>query len=207
MSRIRKTKQKKPRVHISIDQLGVISKMGLYSFEIEMITNFSLTENQKNFIDENIDMNTRRIKLIQLIPKKKNEIKYFYKYGQNVEKVMQRRLFIRLNLSISMHCQQNGHNPTSMNQQALELLLGYNLDKLATHIESQFTDAISWENMADWHIDHIIPKSLFKFESFYDKQFRECWKLENLRPLLAKENIEKSNKYIGQFDEKKVLNG
>lgn len=74
--------------------------------------------------------------------------------------------------------------------------VGYTLDELVKHLEAQFDENMSWDNYGSyWHIDHIKPKSLFVFESLESEQFKECWSLINLRPLEAKENIRKSNKY------------
>lgn len=74
--------------------------------------------------------------------------------------------------------------------------VGYTLKQLVEHLESQFDKNMNWDNYGSyWHIDHIKPKSLFIFESLEDKQFKECWSLSNLRPLEAKENIRKGNKY------------
>ena len=65
-----------------------------------------------------------------------------------------------------------------------------------SHIESQFKEGMSWKNhgIHGWHIDHIRPISSFNFESCNDPEFKECWALENLQPLWAKENLSKSNK-------------
>jgi len=74
--------------------------------------------------------------------------------------------------------------------------VGYTLKELTEHLESQFDENMNWDNYGSyWHIDHIKPKSLFIFESVEDEQFKQCWALSNLRPLEAKENIRKSNKY------------
>jgi len=78
----------------------------------------------------------------------------------------------------------------------LEKNLGYDIDALRDHIEKQFNDGMMWENYGKWHIDHIIPASMFRYSSFHDKEFKECWALENLRPLWAKDNLQKSNRLI-----------
>lgn len=64
--------------------------------------------------------------------------------------------------------------------------LGYTRQDLASHLEAQFSDGMSWANYGEWHIDHIIPKNLFDPTS--KRQLRECWSLDNLRPLWAKDN-------------------
>lgn len=77
-------------------------------------------------------------------------------------------------------------------------LVGYDSHKLMAHLESKFTNRMSWENYAEyWEIDHIKPKSLFIYLDYTDEEFRKCWGLENLQPLEKTLNRIKSNKYIG----------
>lgn len=70
-----------------------------------------------------------------------------------------------------------------------EDLVGYSLQELKEHLESQFRLEMNWNNYGSyWEIDHIIPKSQLKFESIEDKDFKICWSLANLRPLAKIEN-------------------
>lgn len=75
-------------------------------------------------------------------------------------------------------------------------LVPYTLDQLHRHIERQFTKGMTWENMGDWHIDHIIPLASFSFETEADADFQAAWAMTNLRPLWAKENIVKHAKIL-----------
>lgn len=77
-----------------------------------------------------------------------------------------------------------------------EGLLNYTLIDLANHLEKQFKDGMTWVNQGMWHIDHIIPVSWWQFNSYTDREFKQCWSLANLQPLWALENIRKSNKII-----------
>jgi hypothetical protein len=70
-------------------------------------------------------------------------------------------------------------------------LLGYTLEDLRRHLERQFTKGMSWSNMDEWHIDHIVPKSSFKITGPDDPELKRCWSLSNLRPLWAEENLRK----------------
>jgi hypothetical protein len=74
-------------------------------------------------------------------------------------------------------------------------ILGYTRDKLKNHLEKQFTKDMTWKAFrnGDIHIDHIKPQSLFNLKDIND--IKECWSLNNLQPLWAKDNIVKSNKY------------
>ena len=73
-------------------------------------------------------------------------------------------------------------------------LFGCSADELKAHIESQFTDGMSWENYGihGWHVDHIKPCSSFDFS--LDSEQRECFHYSNLHPLWAEDNLRKSNK-------------
>ena len=71
--------------------------------------------------------------------------------------------------------------------------LSYSVDELKAHLENQFREGMYWDNYGEWHIDHIKPRSSFKYESENDIEFKECWKLENLQPLWASENMYKGN--------------
>ena len=68
----------------------------------------------------------------------------------------------------------------------------YTLEELMSHLERQFLPGMSWENKGDWHIDHIIPRSSFEYESPDDPEFKQAWALTNLRPLWAIDNIRKN---------------
>lgn len=71
--------------------------------------------------------------------------------------------------------------------------LGYTTDELKTHLERQFLKGMTWENIGEWEIDHIVPISHFKFTSADDPDFWLCWALSNLRPLWKSDNRKKSN--------------
>jgi hypothetical protein len=73
-------------------------------------------------------------------------------------------------------------------------MVGYSAEQLKEHLEKRFKDDMSWENYGEWHIDHIKPISSFVFESVDDKEFKECWSLDNLQPMWGVENIKKGNR-------------
>ena len=71
-------------------------------------------------------------------------------------------------------------------------IVGCSPEFLKEHLETQFTDGMSWDNRSEWHIDHIIPLSSAKTE---DELYKLCH-YTNLQPLWAEENMKKSNKII-----------
>ena len=79
-----------------------------------------------------------------------------------------------------------------------ESIVSFTLQELKQHLESQFQEGMTWDNYGyyGWHIDHIIPISFFQYNSSDDVEFRMCWRLKNLRPLWATENMQKGNKLL-----------
>ena len=75
-----------------------------------------------------------------------------------------------------------------------EDLVGYTQEDLRRHLEKQFKDGMNWSNYGKWHLDHIIPMSLFNITGVKSKGFKKCWALENLQPLWEKDNFKKHNK-------------
>lgn len=82
-----------------------------------------------------------------------------------------------------------------------EVILGYTTDQLKTHLEKQFKDGMSWEEfmLGNIHIDHKIPLAAHNFETLEDADFKKAWALNNLQPMWARENIQKSDKLNNPF--------
>ncbi|TSC53742.1 MAG: hypothetical protein LiPW31_312 [Microgenomates group bacterium LiPW_31] len=78
-----------------------------------------------------------------------------------------------------------------------EALVDYTLRDLMEHLESQFDENMTWENYGNyWHVDHVCPRSLFRYTFPEDPEFKKCWALENLQPLEKIANFRKSNIFI-----------
>jgi hypothetical protein len=75
-------------------------------------------------------------------------------------------------------------------------LLGYGIAEFRQHLERQFLRGMSWENMGEWHIDHIVPLASFTITGSDDPELRRAWALSNLRPLWARDNIAKGAKQV-----------
>ncbi len=79
-------------------------------------------------------------------------------------------------------------------------LLGYDVSDLQIHLEKKFVDGMTWENYGKvWHVDHIIPISVFNISSYNDYDFKRCWSLKNLQPMFAEDNFKKHNKLENPF--------
>lgn len=85
-----------------------------------------------------------------------------------------------------------GHalNGNSKSASTIELL-GCTPEHARFHIESQFTEGMTWENI---HIDHIQPCASFDLED--PNEQRKCFHYSNLQPLFASDNLRKSDKIV-----------
>jgi hypothetical protein len=75
-------------------------------------------------------------------------------------------------------------------------LLGCNISDLKAHLESLWSDGMSWDNYGPfgWHIDHRVPCAEFDLTKI--DQRKMCFHYTNLQPLWAKDNHSKSDKLI-----------
>ena len=82
---------------------------------------------------------------------------------------------------------KGGYSKTSRTHE----ILGCSYEEYHQHIESQFTDGMSWERMSEIHIDHRLPVSAAstKAEILVLNHHR------NLQPMWAEDNIAKSDSY------------
>jgi len=55
-------------------------------------------------------------------------------------------------------------------------------------------DNMSFENYNDWHIDHVIPCSVFNLT--IQEEIEQCFHWTNIRPLDKRKNLAKSNKIL-----------
>lgn len=72
--------------------------------------------------------------------------------------------------------------------------IGCSVKEFKNHIESLFSEGMTWENYGKWEIDHKYPLSVAFKEG--PEFFAEACKYTNLQPLWRSENIKKNNKVI-----------
>lgn len=71
-------------------------------------------------------------------------------------------------------------------------ILGCDFETFKTHIESQFTDDMNWNNYAEyWELDHKTPISWAESE----EDIYELNHYTNFQPLYWRDNISKGNRY------------
>ena len=83
-----------------------------------------------------------------------------------------------------------------------EDLAGYTAEDLIKRLKKSLPVGYTWNDYvmgAKLHIDHIIPISVFNFNTPEDDDFKRCWALDNLRLLPATENLKKSKKLYKHF--------
>ena len=125
---------------------------------------------------------------------KEKQLKYIVKYNTERRKTDQVfALRTRVSNLVRNHVAKRGFSKSN----TIVKLLGYSIQELKEHLESQFTDGMSWDNRNEWHIDHIRPESSFDYDSTDHPDFKKCWALNNLQPLWAKDNLSKSDKWDG----------
>jgi hypothetical protein len=79
------------------------------------------------------------------------------------------------------------------NRKKTRLLLGCDYDQIKHWLQYQFYDEMTFENHGTyWHIDHVIPCSLFDINDEKDQLI--CFNWSNLQPMKSKENLSKKNK-------------
>ena len=73
-------------------------------------------------------------------------------------------------------------------------LLGCSVQHVRDHLESQFTEGMTWETQGEWHVDHIRPCASFDLED--PEEQKRCFHWTNLQPLWAQDNIRKGAKIV-----------
>jgi hypothetical protein len=71
--------------------------------------------------------------------------------------------------------------------------LGCSPEYFKEYLQKKMTDEMTFENI---HIDHIKPVSKFNLDD--PDEFLDCCHYTNLQPLLAKDNLEKNNKWTDE---------
>jgi len=73
-------------------------------------------------------------------------------------------------------------------------LLGCSITELKKHLESKFTEGMTWDNygLKGWHIDHIIPCDAFDLR--HKEAQKICFNYSNMQPMWGKDNRKKQAK-------------
>jgi len=69
-------------------------------------------------------------------------------------------------------------------------ILGCTYEEFKLHLESQFTESMTWDNQGQWHLDHIYPIS----RAVDEQHLIKLNHYTNFQPLWAEDNLKKGNK-------------
>lgn len=97
------------------------------------------------------------------------------------------KLICRTRSMISRVIKQWGFKKSSRTHQ----ILGCSFEEFKIHIESQFTDGMSWDNYGEWHYDHKTPVSW----ALTQEEIIALNHYTNFQPLWAKDNLSKGNRF------------
>jgi transcriptional regulator with XRE-family HTH domain len=83
-----------------------------------------------------------------------------------------------------------------------EKWVGYTYYQLVEHLEKQFDRDMTWDNYGwrGWHIDHIVPRSSFNYDTTDSPEFKKCWALSNLQPMWHDQHAVKGRKVSEEWD-------
>ena len=100
------------------------------------------------------------------------------------------RLSSRIRSRVIRSIKAQGFKKTSLTSQ----ILGCDWETLKLHLERQFQEGMSWENIGQWHIDHVHPLAQAKTE----EELLALCHYSNLQPLWATDNFSKGRKpFVG----------
>ena len=80
-------------------------------------------------------------------------------------------------------------------------LIGCSAEQLKQHLESKFTEGMTWEKYGinGWVVDHILPVSYFDFTK--EENQRICFNYLNTQPLWSNDNHKKYNHLPENYQE------
>lgn len=144
---------------------------------------------QKKYRESNSEKEKLRVK-IWYLKNKKHRSKYTTQY-EKIRKETDPKFKILRNSRVRLYnflFKKHLTKPKKTIQ-----LIGCEMNVLKNHLESLFTENMSWDNYGKngWHIDHIIPLSSANSE----EEIIKLCHYTNLQPLWGEDNLKKSNRF------------
>ena len=152
-----------------------------------------MLEKRKEYIDSNIEKVREYRKKYSLIYKENNRDKLRI-IKKEWEKKNKHIIIWRSLLKRTIKQFNKIKNDSTYN------LLGYSGIELKEHIESLFTDGMSWSNYGEWQVDHITP--LYYFDKNTPPSIVNS--LSNLRPLWKLNKEVNGVLYEGNLNRKRI---
>eukprot|EP00941_MAST-03F_sp_MAST-3F-sp1_P005367 g5367.t1 len=118
-----------------------------------------------------------------------------------------KKLRVAMNNSFRRGIQSVLENKTPLGKSSIWKFLDYTPSDAVNHVKSKFDKKMSWENWGDvWQLDHVVPQAYLSYTDPYSDNFKQCWKLSNLRPLLFIEKLEETKQIINSIQENIRMN-
>jgi len=117
---------------------------------------------------------------------KKRVREYMKNYIPTEYEKIARMLRARINVAL--------YKSKSIKSNSTLKLVGCTIKEFKQHIESQFSEGMSWDNHGEWHIDHIKPISSFDITK--EGEQIKAFHYSNCQPLWAKDNLKKGAKLL-----------
>ena len=187
-------KQSKHSIFSSKRKLYRIKNLNFHNFFILWHPNSFLRKKYK-WIDKLVNnyQTKKRLKWINKYQKSDAFREYIKQWQAKQPKDSQYKISQALRRSVIGALKRQGVRKTNRTIK----LLGTDKNTAIKHIESLWTEGMSWKNHGlgwdKWHIDHIKPCAEFNLKNI-NEQF-ECCYYKNLQPLWQKDNFDKGSKY------------
>lgn len=149
------------------------------------------TENrEKRSAYNNLPSTKERVAIYRKTVLKEHIKKYIREYTRN-----RRRESIEFRILANCRSRVNKAVKRISRSEETRILVGCSTEQLRAHLESKFSEGMTWKNYGKlgWHMDHIKPCDAFDLTKEEDR--RACFNYMNLQPLWATDNHKKYNKY------------
>jgi len=161
-------------------------------------------KNNKKYYEKHSEKTKERQRKYRETHREKERIRH-RKYNEKYKKehLQERREYenkrkniLRVNIGNRMSCAICVALKGNKSGRHWETLVGYTMEQFKQHFQSLFIKGMNWTKFinGEIHIDHVVPKSYFHYESTDDPQFKQCWALYNLQPMWKKDNLSKGNR-------------
>ncbi|MEN6409353.1 MAG: hypothetical protein ABFD44_06560 [Anaerolineaceae bacterium] len=200
---------------------AILNANNRYLTRPDVKDNLSKLKKQQYSTDEKIrekaKENAKEWRIANHARKRKRAAEYYQENKKEINQKLRKKEmeepWIRLRGRIrSRVCEAIKNAGSLKNGESILKYLPYTITDMCTHLESQFETWMNWSNYGPcgsekrtWQIDHIIPQSMFRYDSMDSEEFRLCWSLDNLRPLDATQNFTEGNRndflHYGSFHE------
>ncbi len=171
-------------------------KNSIYNKKHHELNKEEINKRQQKYYQDNKEKELQRSKKYREIPKNKER--------QNKLHTIYTRERRRNDSNYKLLCNLRNRmcDTISKGQKSLSTmsLTGCEIDYLMYHLQSQFTEGMTWGNYGrgwngkkEWQIDHIKPCS--KFDMSKKSEQLKCFNFKNLQPLWAEENLKKKDKF------------